>query len=127
MGRSVKSEVEYCSRLVSQCQRRVHGEFEQFFAEQYSGGDAKNGQAGNGDVMLFDDQEKFESLQMQRLLEEHPDSCAFYNAKKNADRRYHAQLQQQGGVARNKSKRATQPVRAAMRGAPPSTLTTTVG
>ncbi|XP_022112111.1 kinesin-like protein KIF9 isoform X2 [Acanthaster planci] len=94
--RQVKSEVQYCQKLVDQCRQRLITEFDTWYSECFLSSEDQqtSAQAGfgmrlgtmyNGD-MPEDEGEKFERLQSQ-LLMENPDSASFYNARMRTDRR----------------------------------------
>lgn len=101
--RNVKNEVEYCQRLVEQCRQRLVQEFDSWYNKNFlSGPDQTSAAAGFGtkpginpparlqlttqQSNVEDEQEKFDVLQ-QQLLMENPDSAAFYNAKLKTHRR----------------------------------------
>ncbi|XP_039269912.2 kinesin-like protein KIF9 [Styela clava] len=102
--RNVKSEVEYCQKLVDQCRQRLVQEFDAWYSENFLGepviASASVGfgirpgvhpparlQLTTRQANIEDEQEKFDRLQQQVLLE-NPDSAAFYNAKLNMHRRH---------------------------------------
>lgn len=98
--KNLKAEVQYCQRLVDQCRQRLIQEFDNWYAESFLN-QAEEPQtsvrAGHGvrpgifipynpNAMLEDEQEKFDRLQMDLLLND-PDSTAFYNAQMRTQRR----------------------------------------
>ncbi|KND02684.1 hypothetical protein, variant [Spizellomyces punctatus DAOM BR117] len=86
--RTVRADIEYCSRLVDQCRQKLMAEFEQWYEIQYGGQLPEDGSDGQVED-LMDIGEKFDRLQMERMSQEDPDSLPFYNARKNTERRYH--------------------------------------
>ncbi|TPX60633.1 hypothetical protein SpCBS45565_g07442 [Spizellomyces sp. 'palustris'] len=86
--RTVRADIEYCSRLVDQCRQKLMAEFEQWYEMQYGGQLPEDGSDGQVED-LMDIGEKFDRLQMERMSQEDPDSLPFYNARKNTERRYH--------------------------------------
>lgn len=102
--RNVKSEVEYCQKLVDQCRQRLVQEFDAWYSDSFLGGPVTTSasvgfgtrpgihpparlQLTTRQANLEDEQEKFDRLQQQVLME-NPDSAAFYNAKLHAHRRH---------------------------------------
>lgn len=114
---NTKSEVMYCEKLVNQCRQRLVTEFENWYSESFLGADdePKGGREGQ---VPEDEQEKFDRLQLE-LLMEHPDSVPYYNAKMQTERRMH--LTASGG--QKKTKPGT--LIATVRNKPPTTLTVT--
>ncbi|KAL4217271.1 Kinesin-like protein kif9 [Mactra antiquata] len=98
--KNLKAEVQYCQRLVDQCRQRLIQEFDNWYAESFLNTTPEDGQsslaAGHGvrpgifipynPNQLEDEQEKFDRLQMELLMND-PESAAFYNAKMRRDRR----------------------------------------
>ncbi|KAI8922216.1 P-loop containing nucleoside triphosphate hydrolase protein [Powellomyces hirtus] len=84
--RSVRADIEYCSRLVDQCRQKLMTEFEQWYEAQYGGQIPEDGSDGQVEDMM-DIGEKFDRLQMARMSQEDPDSLPFYNARKNSVRK----------------------------------------
>ncbi|XP_046327027.1 kinesin-like protein KIF9 isoform X1 [Haliotis rufescens] len=96
----LKAEVQYCQKLVDQCRQRLIQEFDTWYNESFvSQGDDQHTsvQAGHGvrpgsiipfnpNAMPEDEQEKFDRLQME-LLMNNPESAAFYNAQMRTHRR----------------------------------------
>lgn len=115
---NTKSEVTYCEKLVNQCRHRLVTEFENWYSESFLGADdePKGGREGQ---VPEDEQEKFDRLQLE-LLMEHPDSVPYYNAKMQTERRMH--LTASGG---SQKKRRPGAVIATVRNKPPTTLTVT--
>ncbi|KAJ3181557.1 Kinesin-like protein kif9 [Gaertneriomyces sp. JEL0708] len=83
---SMRSDIDYCSRLVDQCRQKLMTEFEQWYEQRYGGQIADEGEDGQIED-LMDIGEKFDKLQMERMSQEDPDSVAFYTAKKNSERK----------------------------------------
>ena len=115
---NTKPEVTYCEKLVNQCRHRLVTEFENWYAESFLGVDdePKGGREGQ---VPEDEQEKFDRLQLE-LLMEHPDSVPYYNAKMQTERRMH--LSASGGAQK---KRRPGAIFATVRNKPPTTLTVT--
>ncbi|CAK8673389.1 unnamed protein product [Clavelina lepadiformis] len=101
--RNVKTEVEYCQKLVDQCRQKLVQEFDAWYNDSFMqdnhetsasvGYGARPGiivparlTLNSQQANLEDDQEKFERVQ-QELLMDHQDSAAFYNAKMRTRRR----------------------------------------
>ncbi|XP_060585541.1 kinesin-like protein KIF9 isoform X2 [Ruditapes philippinarum] len=97
--KNLKAEVQYCQRLVDQCRQRLIQEFDNWYAESFlnqSDDPQTSVAAGHGirpgifipynPNQLEDEQEKFDRLQMELLMND-PESAAFYNAKMRKDRR----------------------------------------
>ncbi|XP_006820140.1 kinesin-like protein KIF9 [Saccoglossus kowalevskii] len=93
--RDVKSEVQYCQKLVDQCRQRLIQEFDTWYSQSFltTSDEQSSAQAGFGarlgttyNAEPEDEGERFERLQME-LLMENPDSAAFYNAKMRTERR----------------------------------------
>ncbi|XP_052814626.1 kinesin-like protein KIF9 isoform X2 [Mya arenaria] len=98
--KNLKAEVQYCQRLVDQCRQRLIQEFDNWYAESFLN-QAEEPQtsvaAGHGvrpgifipfnpNAMIEDEQERFDRLQMELLMND-PDSTAFYNAQMRTQRR----------------------------------------
>ncbi|KAJ7382186.1 Kinesin-like protein kif9 [Desmophyllum pertusum] len=115
---NTKSEVGYCVKLVNQCRHRLVTEFDNWYSESFLGTDdePKGGREGQ---VPEDEQEKFDRLQLE-LLMEHPDSVPYYNAKMQTERRMH--LTASGG---QQKKRKPGTLIATVRNKPPTTLTVT--
>lgn len=115
---NTKSEVGYCEKLVNQCRHRLVTEFDNWYSESFHGTDdePKGGREGQ---VPEDEQEKFDRLQLE-LLMEHPDSVPYYNAKMQTERRMH--LTASGG---QQKKRKPGTLIATVRNKPPTTLTVT--
>lgn len=98
--KNLKGEVQYCQRLVDQCRQRLIQEFDGWYSESFLGPseDVQTSVAAghgtrpgvqlpfNPNTVPEDEQEKFDRLQME-LLMNNPDSAAFYNAKMRTERR----------------------------------------
>ncbi|XP_048779143.1 kinesin-like protein KIF9 isoform X1 [Ostrea edulis] len=97
--KNLKAEVQYCQKLVDQCRQRLINEFDNWYAESFLNqtDDISSSAAGHGlrpgVILPFnpnqvpeDEQEKFDRLQME-LLMNNPDSAAYYNAQMRTQRR----------------------------------------
>lgn len=124
-----KSEIAYCEKLVSQCRQRLVTEFDIWYSESFLGpGEQLNSLAkGVKKVNLGreigapeDEQEKFDRLQLE-LLMEHPDSVPYYNAKMQTERRQHTFA---GGRSPPRKRKPGEVV-PRIRNRPPTTLTVT--
>lgn len=115
---NTKSEVIYCEKLVNQCRHRLVTEFDNWYSESFLGADdePKGGREGQ---VPEDEQEKFDRLQLE-LLMEHPDSVPYYNAKMQTERRMHLTAS-----GRQQKKRKPGALIATVRNKPPTTLTVT--
>jgi kinesin family protein 6/9 len=83
----VRSEIEYCSRLVDQCRQRLMTEFEAWYVNSYGMSDVA-GKAGAGqEDDVIDIGEKFDRLQSERMSHEDPDSVPYYNARREIARK----------------------------------------
>jgi len=97
---NIKSEVTFCQNLVDQCRLRLIQEFDNWYSESFLMM-AEDGQTSlgvghgtkpgvvppvSGSVTTEDEQEKFERLQLE-LMMNNPDSAAFYNAQMRTSRR----------------------------------------
>ncbi|KAK7113745.1 kinesin-like protein KIF9 isoform X2 [Littorina saxatilis] len=105
----LKTQVQYCQKLVDQCRQRLLNEFDKWYAESFlsqTEDEQTSLVAGHGqrpgvflpvnpNAMPEDEGEKFDRLQME-LLMNNPDSAAFYNAKMRTQRRkiYEAAMSQ---------------------------------
>eukprot|EP01137_Pigoraptor_chileana_P026532 Opistho-2@7958 len=96
--RAVRSDIEYCQRLVDQCRHKLMTEFETWYHQVLMGeppGRSNMGSASMGGMKspdrgmedVLDDQERFDRLQMEKLMNEEPDAIAFYKARKNNERK----------------------------------------
>ena len=113
-----KSEVTYCEKLVNQCRHQLVTEFDNWYSESFLGADDESKIGGEVQVPE-DEQEKFDRLQLE-LLMEHPDSVPYYNAKMQTERRMH--LTASSG---SQKKRRPGALIATVRNKPPTTLTVT--
>lgn len=98
--KNLKAEVQYCQRLVDQCRQRLIQEFDNWYAESFLNhiDEAQSSAAAgfgirpgifipfNPSAMPEDEQEKFDRLQMELLMND-PASSAFYNAQMRTQRR----------------------------------------
>lgn len=87
--KAVKAEVDYLDRLVEQSRTKLLTAFEDWFALTYAppadDTAAATGARGLGDddeTRYMDDQERFDRMEAERIMNENPDSLAFYNARK---------------------------------------------
>ncbi|KAL3901744.1 MAG: hypothetical protein SGCHY_000372 [Lobulomycetales sp.] len=80
----VRSEIDYCSRLVDQCRQRLMTEFESWYVKSY-GANEVAGTSQEEDVI--DIGEKFDRLQSERMSHEDPDSVPYYNARREVERK----------------------------------------
>merc|ERR1712224_748723 len=83
----VKNEVSYLKSLVKQSKLKLCSNFLEWYRKSYGNfmiesteNEATAEKEGEEDVL--DDGEQFENLEKQRILEENPDSLAFFNARK---------------------------------------------
>ncbi|XP_065058635.1 kinesin-like protein KIF9 [Rhopilema esculentum] len=94
---NIRSDLVYCENLVKQCRQRLLSEFEAWYTECFVPVDensdklddskSEDSKKGLKSVRIVEDeQEKFDRLQME-LLMENPDSVPFYNAKLQTERR----------------------------------------
>ncbi|KAK7506301.1 hypothetical protein BaRGS_00002413 [Batillaria attramentaria] len=98
--KTLKTQVQYCQKLVDQCRQRLLNEFDKWYAESFlnqTEEEQTSMTAGlgtrpgvylsmNQGAMPEDEGEKFDRLQME-LLMNNPDSAAFYNARMRTQRR----------------------------------------
>jgi hypothetical protein len=78
-------EIEYTTRLIDKCREKSVMEFEQWYAESFDHGSAKpasDPQEKETEDMM-DYQEKFEKMNLEKVIAEDPESSAYYNARKN--------------------------------------------
>lgn len=115
---NTKSEVTYCEKLVNQCRHRLVTEFDNWYSKSFLGADDES-KSGRDGRIPEDEQEKFDRLQLE-LLMEHPDSVPYYNAKMQTERRMH--LTASGG---SQKKRRPGALIATVRNKPPTSLTVT--
>jgi len=92
-----KSEVEYLNKLAEQARAKLILDFEAWYKHEYEDEDELNG-ADTVDGEVMDDAEKFDRLEVERVMAEDPDSLAYHNAAKNVFRKT-------GVGARGKGKR----------------------
>ncbi|XP_025082280.1 kinesin-like protein KIF9 isoform X2 [Pomacea canaliculata] len=118
--KTLKTQVQYCQKLVDQCRQKLLNEFDKWYAESFlnlPGEEVQTSvQAGYGprlgaflpiipSAMLEDEEEKFDRLH-NALLMNNPDSVSFFNAKMRTERRkiYQAAMSQaQPSYAHHKS------------------------
>ncbi|XP_041374463.1 kinesin-like protein KIF9 [Gigantopelta aegis] len=131
--KNLKLEVQYCQNLVDQCRQKLIQEFDTWYTESFIGptDDPQTSQRAGygqrlGNLIPFnpnnipqDEQEKFDNLQMD-LLMNNPDSAAFYNAQMRTHRRktYESAMNQPQPAFRRKAGMPTVYVR----NQPPSIL-----
>ena len=91
--RSVKSDIQCCEKLVSQCRKKLVTEFDIWYAECHVGEDNDHSvetesieRKPRKSIAIEDEQEKFDRLQLEYLLDE-PESVAYYNAQMQTQRR----------------------------------------
>ncbi|KAL8610515.1 hypothetical protein ACOMHN_060435 [Nucella lapillus] len=98
--KNLKTQVQYCQKLVDQCRQKLLNEFDKWYAESFlnqAEEDQTSLMAGHGqrsgvflpinpNTMPEDEGEKFDRLQVE-LLMNNPDSAAFYNARLRTQRR----------------------------------------
>jgi kinesin family protein 6/9 len=82
----VRSEIEYCSRLVDQCRQRLMTEFEAWYVNSYGMSEVA-GKMGTLDDDVIDIGEKFDRMQSERMSHEDPDSVPYYNARREVSRK----------------------------------------
>lgn len=96
----LKTQVQYCQKLVDQCRQRLLNEFDKWYAESFLNAadeDQTSLVAGHGlrhgvflpinpNAVPEDEGEKFDRLHAE-LLMNNPDSAAFFNAKMRTQRR----------------------------------------
>eukprot|EP00762_Andalucia_godoyi_P004055 ANDGO_06360.mRNA.1 Kinesin-like protein KLP1 len=99
--RETKSEVEYLERMTDQARQQLIVNFEEWYLKTFGGDGEAAEQEQDDDMMVgmvtsgktrrmnstatedvMDEAEKFEQLEMDRILSEDPESAAFYGAKK---------------------------------------------
>ena len=97
--KKLKSDIEYCTRLVDQCRQKLMSEFETWYEQMYGFANSAGlvaGENNEGKLTfaedLMDVGEKFDKLQLERMSQEDPDSYAYYIAKKNQERRMQREL-----------------------------------
>lgn len=91
---SVKSDIQCCEKHVSQCRKKLLTEFDIWYAECYVGDENEvsvemermERKSGSKSIAIEDEQEKFERLQLEHLMDE-PESVAYYNAQMQTQRR----------------------------------------
>lgn len=117
----MKSEVQYCQKLVDQCRQKLLAEFDKWYSICYLTLDQQNSglmmpPISSGisvaSVLPEDEFEKYDRLQTEKALE-NPEAAAFYNAKLRTERRAFtnaAQKKRAGAVTHT------------VRNKPPSTL-----
>uniref|UniRef100_A0A2C9KB79 Kinesin-like protein n=1 Tax=Biomphalaria glabrata TaxID=6526 RepID=A0A2C9KB79_BIOGL len=90
---NLKSEVIYCQKLVDQCRLKLIQEFDNWYSESFLGLNDENQTSLNvglgaklgvtlpiTSIADEDEQEKFERMQMEMMMN-NPESAAYYNAK----------------------------------------------
>ncbi|XP_033101480.1 kinesin-like protein KIF9 [Anneissia japonica] len=129
--RNIKSEVQYCQKLVDQCRQRLISEFDNWYTECFlSSGEevTSSKQAGFGirpgtqyNNVPEDEGEKFDRLQKE-LLMENPDSAAYYNARLRTVRRHTLEEAMNQTQPKHRSKPLGAPTRT-VRNTPPNKIT----
>lgn len=99
--KNLKAKVQYCQRLVDNCRQKLIQEFDKWYSESFlsvaDDGSSTSMNAGHGirpgvlppfnpNTVPEDEQEKFDRLQME-LLMNNPDSAAYFNAQHRTQRR----------------------------------------
>jgi len=116
----VQSDISYCQRLVDQARQRLVQEFEQWYMETFvSIGDQTRPSTTTAPLTAMapspspqtveDNQEKFERLQLE-LMMENPESIPYLNAKKKMEKRAIYQPKMPGKI------------KASVRNAPPTVM-----
>jgi kinesin family protein 6/9 len=117
----LKSEVEYLAKLSEQARAALLLDFEAWYTAAYEGGPAPAGGAGGAgpggagaslreedDGEAIDDSEKFDRLEVEKVMAEDPDSLAYHKAAKNVLRKTAPGAK--GAAKRVKGEAAPQPV-----------------
>eukprot|EP00118_Oscarella_pearsei_P007443 m.36588 g.36588 ORF g.36588 m.36588 type:complete len:779 (+) comp32263_c0_seq2:38-2374(+) len=121
--KAVKSEIQYCQKLVDQCRQRLLGEFDKWYSDSYllpededeSGLGGIPRRESSSSVLLEEEQERLDRLHAEKALED-PEAAAFYNAKLRTERR--------GFLGAGQKKRPGM-VTQTIRNKPPTTLAVT--
>jgi len=90
----LKSEADYLNKQVELARAKLVRDFEAWYSASYEDGQG----GGNGSMLggtaeesadgeVMDDGEKFDRLEVERVMSQDPDSLAFHNAAKNVFRR----------------------------------------
>ncbi|XP_071943121.1 kinesin-like protein KIF9 isoform X2 [Antedon mediterranea] len=129
--RNIKSEVQYCQKLVDQCRQRLISEFDNWYTSSFlSNGEevVTSNQAGFGirpgtiyNNVPEDEGEKFDRLQKE-LLMENPDSAPYYNARMRTVRRHTLEEAMDQAHPKQRSKVVGAPTRT-VRNTPPNRIT----
>mmetsp|Transcript_12708 Transcript_12708/g.19993 ORF Transcript_12708/g.19993 Transcript_12708/m.19993 type:complete len:403 (+) Transcript_12708:2-1210(+) len=111
-----KSEVEYLNKRTEQARAKLVVEFETWYKASYEDEDVT--MVGMGDVStvldeqedgeVMDDGEKFDRLEVERVMSEDPESLAYHKAAKNVFRK--TQVGAKGKTKRVKGDAAPQPI-----------------
>ncbi|XP_065834553.1 kinesin-like protein KIF9 [Oscarella lobularis] len=118
--KTVKSEIQYCQKLVDQCRQRLLSEFEKWYNDSYLLPEDHHqhelaGKESVASVLPEEEQDRLDRLHAQKTMED-PEAAAFYNAKLRTERRGFL-----GPASKKKPGMVTQTVR----NKPPTTLTVT--
>ncbi|XP_063712131.1 kinesin-like protein KIF9 isoform X2 [Symsagittifera roscoffensis] len=94
----VRSEVQYCQRLVDQCRQRLISDFDAWYLQSYLGPNVdftptvqtSYGQAQATTISNIheDKGEKLERAQTQVMMEDDPESFSYHRAKRTSIRKY---------------------------------------
>lgn len=79
--KTVSTEASYLKGLVEQSKMNLCNKFLEWYKNKYGEVGADGGGDGNEEDIL-DDGEKFDKMELEKLMQEDPDSVSFYNAKK---------------------------------------------
>lgn len=92
----LKSEVEYLTKLSEQSRAKLVMEYDSWYKSVYEDGDdigkvvTMLGQSGmdvTADGEVMDDAEKFDRMEVERVITEDPESLAYHNAAKHVFRK----------------------------------------
>eukprot|EP00794_Sanderia_malayensis_P007005 gene7005-7790_t len=95
MLQNLRSDITYCEKIVNQCRQRLLTEFNAWYADCFMPSDEDRGddrksidsiKGGKTARIIEDEQEKFERLQMEIMME-NPESVPFYSAKLQTERK----------------------------------------
>jgi len=79
--RVLSDEVGYLKGLIEQSKMNLCNKFLEWYKTKY--GEATNEETQqNGDEDVLDDGEKFDKMELEKIMAEDPDSVSFYNARK---------------------------------------------
>lgn len=87
----LKSETDWLNKQVEVARQKLVGDFEEWYRASYEdnegAADASMHGRADGDGEELDDGEKFDRLEVERVMMEAPDSLAYHNAAKNVFRK----------------------------------------